>query len=219
MNTPYIDIHTHSCGPEAAVKKICVYLLGREKPVPDGSFVAGVHPWDVGGADTSLLDFFIESHPSVIGIGEIGLDFARKDADKALQTEWLNKQLTIAGRLGLPVVLHCVKAYNEIQQALKKYHLKAVVFHGFIGSSELMQQLVKQGYYLSFGEFSLHSPKTAEALEQIPLERLFLETDDDPGADIHRIYGKVAVLRKITLEELKMTIANNYKQVFDGELA
>jgi len=215
MNIPYIDIHTHSCGPELDLKKICVHLLGRENPLPTGNFVAGVHPWDVVNVQDPLLDFFHEPHEGLIGVGEIGLDFARKDADKTLQTEWLNKQLAVAERSGLPVVLHCVKAYNEVQAELKKYKLKSVVFHGFIGSPELMQQLIGQGYFLSFGEFSLRSPKTAEALGQVPLEYLFLETDDDPGADIHHIYGEVAVLRGITMEQLKEAIFNNHKRVFN----
>lgn len=215
MNTPYIDIHTHACGPELDLKKICVYLLGRQNLLPTGNFVGGVHPWDVENVPDSVLDFFNEPQEGLVGVGEIGLDFARQDADKALQMEWLNKQLATAERLELPVVLHCVKAYNEIQVELKKYRLKAVVFHGFIGSKELMQQLIEQDYYFSFGEFSLRSPKTAEALGQIPLEHLFLETDDDPGADIHRIYGEVAVLRGISMEELKEAIFNNYKRVFN----
>jgi len=216
MNPPYIDIHTHSCGPETDIKKVCVSLLGCENPLPEGDFTAGVHPWDVAKFSTDVLRFFDVSHSGLIGIGEIGLDFSVKEKNKTLQAKWLNDQLAIAERLDLPVVLHCVKAYNEIQAELKKYRLKAVVFHGFIGSPELMEQLVKQGYYLSFGEFSLHSPKTTEALKTIPLERLFLETDDDPGADIKSIYGKTAVLRSITMEELKETVFNNYKAVFNG---
>ena len=216
MNPPYVDIHTHGCVLESEVRKICVHLLGREKPLPDGEFVAGVHPWDVGGLSKDVLDFFLETHPGMIGIGEIGLDFARRGADKVLQSDWLNTQLGLAEREFLPVVLHCVKAYNEIQAELKKYRLKAVLFHGFIGSPELMEELVGQGYYLSFGEFSLHSPKTTESLKMIPLDRLFLETDDDPGADINLIYGKVAVLRGVTMESLKEAIFNNYKQVFHG---
>lgn len=216
MNPPYLDIHTHRCGPEADVRKLCVHLLGRGNPLPEGGFTAGVHPWDVKKADFSELDFFAENHPGLLGIGEVGLDFAVKDADRALQSEWLNRQLAVAERMNLPVVLHCVKAYNEMQAELKKYRLKAVVFHGFTGSPELAGQLLRQGYYLSFGEFSLRSPKTVEALKTAPLERIFLETDDDPGADIRMIYGKTAVIREITLEDLKGSILDNYEKVFHG---
>lgn len=216
MDIPYIDIHTHRCGPESGVEKVCAYLPGRGHPQPQGAFTAGVHPWDVGKTDFSVLDFFQEPPQGLVGVGEIGLDFSMRDADRALQTEGFVRQLAIAERLGLPVVLHCVRAYNEVQAELKKYRLRAVVFHGFSGSPELAHQLTGQGYYLSFSAFTLRSPRTVEALKVTPPDRLFLETDDDPYADIGRLYGEVAVLRETTFEALKEVIFDNYQSVFGG---
>ena len=216
MNLPYIDIHTHGCAPETDVKKVCVHPLGAAKSLPKGVFVAGVHPWDVAEASTSALDFFGENHTGLVGVGEIGLDFARRDADKATQTEWLDKQLAIAARLDLPVVVHCVKAFNEMQAELAKHRLKAVVFHGFTGSPELAAQLIGRGYCLSFGASFLRSPKTAAALKSTPPDRLFLETDDEPDADIASIYHRAASVRGETTEQLKTAVFNNYKQAFNG---
>jgi TatD DNase family protein len=216
MDLPYIDIHTHRCAPQAGVERLCVYRLGSgdaESPAP---FVAGVHPWDVAQADFSLLDYFTEAHSGLVGVGEIGLDFAREAVDRSLQVEWLNRQLAVAERLGLPVVVHSVRAYNEMALELKNFRLKSVVFHGFIGSPELMNQLSRSGYAFSFGAASLRSPKTREALQTIAPDRLFLESDDDPQADIRALYDTVAALRQVDLPELKEALYANYKRVFYG---
>jgi TatD DNase family protein len=211
MDIPYIDLHTHRCGPKSGVEKVCTYRLGCGESLPAGCFTAGVHPWDAGKVWEGVLDFFKKPPPGLVGLGEIGLDFAVRDADRAVQIEWLRRQLGVAERLGLPVVLHCVRAYNEMQAELRKYRLKAVVFHGFTGSPELAGQLAGRGYALSFNTLSLQSPKTIEALKVTPSECLFLETDDNPAADLERLYDEVAVLRGTTLETLKETVFLNYE--------
>ncbi len=198
------------------VEKIGAFRLGCAHPLPPGPFTAGVHPWDVAKADASALGFFDEKHPGLVGVGEIGLDFSLRGANRALQVQWLDRQLIIAERLKLPVVLHCVRAYNEMMAELKKYRLQTVVFHGFTGSPQLAGQLVWHGHFLSFSQFSLQSSRTVEALKSIPVDRLFLETDDDPQAGIEELYCRAAVLRGTTLEELKEAIYTNYKRVFHG---
>jgi TatD DNase family protein len=213
MDIPYIDLHTHRCGPESGVEKVCACRLGIGEPPPPGRFTAGVHPWDVAKTDLSVLGFFSDPPPrGLVGIGEIGLDFAVRDADRPLQTMWLDEQLSIAEYFNFPVILHAVKAYNEIQVELKKHRLKTVVFHGFTGSPELARQLTGLGYALSFSALSLRSPRTVEALKIVPAECLFLETDDDPAAGIGRLYGEAAVLRGTRLDVLKEIIYNNYRK-------
>jgi TatD DNase family protein len=213
MNPPFVDIHTHRRALDPSVEQVCTCLLGRGEPPPEGRFTAGVHPWEVEKTDFSVLDFFEENHPGLVGVGEIGLDFSRPDAERALQIQWLDQQLAIAERLGLPVVLHSVRANDEIWAELKKFRLKTVVFHGFTGSPELAEQWVKQGFYLSFNRRSLQSPRTVEALKTIPAENLFLETDDDPQARIEDIYGKAALLCGVPLETLKEKVFSNYELI------
>ena len=96
---------------------------------------------------------------------------------------------------------------------LADYHLRAVIFHGFIGSVEQAQRAVKQGYYLSFGERTFHSPKTIEAMRSTPLSSLFVETDEST-TPIEEIYEKVAVLRGISTTELATTTEENFKRIF-----
>lgn len=185
----YIDIHTHNPRP------------GVISPT-----MRGVHPWDAT-ASFELPDF---SDADIIG--ETGLDGAC-GVDMEAQRRLFNLHLTEAERLQKPVVLHVVKSFEEVMNILARYKIESVVFHGFIGSTEQAMRAVNMGYYLSFGERSLRSPKSCRALEQIPIDRLFCETDDNPDICISEIYKNVANLRNIEIEELARQLVENYKRV------
>ena len=144
-------------------------------------------------------------------VGEIGLDYLRPDREAQLRI--FEGQLRLAEAAGKPVVLHCVKAFEETMRLLKQFRLRAVIFHGFIGSPEQAARAVAAGYYLSFGPRSLRSPRTVRALGSIPTQRLFLETDDAP-ATIESVYATAARLLGMPLDRLKETIYNNYLHIF-----
>ena len=186
----YIDIHTHN-------------FTARHTELR----AVGIHPWDAEKAELQEHIFFGAS-----AIGEMGLDYAC-NVDKAKQEEIFRAQLTIAEKLQLPVILHCVRAFHPTFSILKEYHLKAVIFHGFIGSKELAAEAVKQGYFLSFGEGIKRSPKTAIALQNTPLENLFLETDEST-LSIEEIYAIAAEIRGNDIKTIIDAITNNYNILF-----
>ena len=186
----YIDIHTHNFTAQCTELK-----------------AVGIHPWDVEKVDISELDFH-----SAQAIGEIGLDFACQ-VDRVRQEAIFREQLSIAERMQLPVVLHCVRAFNPTLAILKEYNLKGVIFHGFIGSKEQAAEAIKRGYYLSFGEGVMRSPKTIEALRRTPCENLFFETDVS-GKNIEEIYLMAAQLRGESIEILINCTINNYNSLF-----
>lgn len=203
---PLIDIHTHRTEPNA-LRSI---RLGTDA-VPSGSslFSAGIHPWDSERADPQWLKL-LETLPCA-AIGEIGLDHAVA-VDRTVQRELLVRQLEIARRRGLPVILHCVKAYNEILPILRPFDTP-VIFHGFTGSEQLAGQVMKAGHYLSFGETAFRSPKTTDALRGIPSDRLFLETDES-AAGIGSVYERAAAIRGVSVAELADGIRKNYRKIF-----
>jgi TatD DNase family protein len=121
-------------------------------------------------------------------------------------------QLAIAEKLEKPVVLHCVRAFEDMMKVVEEYRLKAVIFHGFIGSVEQAQHAVKQGHYLSFGERTYHSPKSIEALRATPLSQLFVETDEST-TPIEEIYAKIAELRGVKTEELLEATEGNFHKI------
>ena len=185
-----VDIHTHHPRPDVI-----------------SPTMVGVHPWDAERGYT-LPDF---SHCDIIG--ETGLDYACA-VDKAAQGTLFRVHLEAAERLQKPVVLHTVRAFEPTIKILADYDIKGVVFHGFTGSEQQAKEAIKRGYYLSFGERSLRSAKTRQAIASTPLERLFCETDDNPALDITDIYAEVAEIKDTTIAELKRVTYENYKFLF-----
>lgn len=159
-------------------------------------------------------------------IGEIGLDYSPAQLHskkglgggrevKAQQRRLLAKQLAIAQQRRLPVVVHCVKAYDDVLEQLANFQdIPAVIFHGFIGSADLAVRLVKRGYFLSFGYGALRSPKTLRALRVVPKEQILLESDTVTYRPIELLYDGIGAVLDMSKEELKELIYNNYQRIF-----
>lgn len=208
----FINIHTHSVTTDISLYS---YDIGRPNvaaPVEGTRFSAGVHPWSAEGADILQAFEYLSTAP-LMAIGEIGLDYSSQ-VDRQKQKQIFEAQLEIAEKRGLPVIMHCVKAYYDILPMLAKYELRAVIFHGYIGSPEQTATIYDAGYYFSFGERSLRSPKTMETLRIIPHDRIFAETDDS-NVPISDIYAALATQLNMTVEELKIRIEQNYKHIFE----
>ena len=189
-----VDIHTHNTQTQAQTID-----------------AVGIHPWHSAEGDLSLVEGIIDE---IDAVGEIGLDFAC-DTPQEVQIEVFRAQLSLAEQGKKPVVLHCVRAFEQTMLILTEYHLTAVIFHGFIGSKEQAQRAVNQGFYLSFGERTFRSPKTIEALRSTPLSQLFVETDEST-TPIEEIYAKIAELRDIPTTELTHATEENYNRIFKG---
>lgn len=187
-----VDIHTHK-------------TLAQAQTID----TEGIHPWHATACDISVVE---RRAAEVDAIGEIGLDYAC-DAPRDVQMEVFRAQLSIAERHEKPVVLHCVRAFEEVMRVLRDYRLPAVIFHGFIGLVEQSQRAVAEGYYLSFGERTFRSPKSVEAMRSTPLSRLFVETDES-ATPIEEIYAKIAALRGISVAELTAATEENFRLIF-----
>ncbi len=195
MEPLYVDIHTHrptGCGIELRA--------------------AGIHPWEAATAPRDGVEARLAAAQAA---GEIGLDFACA-VDRGVQQEVLELQLAAAERLGKPVVLHCVRAFEPLMKTLGRYRLPAVIFHGFIGSPEQAARALAAGCCLSFGDRTPRSPKSVRALQATPLRQLFLETDES-GRPIGEIYRMAAELRHNEPEVLRCGILENYKRIFELE--
>ena len=169
--------------------------------------MAGIHPWDADKVSTmpdlSLCDI----------IGETGLDLSC-GVDIEQQKELFSWHLDQAEKLRKPIVLHVVRSFEQVTKMLQNRAIQGVVFHGFIGSQQQATEALKRGYYLSFGERSLRSARTREAIAITPLERLFAESDDNPDLDIASIYSAIAQIKGVSVEAIAEQTEKNYKTLF-----
>lgn len=140
----------------------------------------GVHPNHVQEWRDQDIDTLrgMLSHPKVVAVGEMGLDYYRTKENKALQEHVFVMQLELAQSEGLPVILHDREAHGDMYRILRQYRPKGVM-HCFNGSVELMREAVNYGLYIGMGGSvtftgAVHPVEVAKA---VPLDRLVLETD------------------------------------------
>ncbi|MBR5542482.1 MAG: TatD family hydrolase [Oscillospiraceae bacterium] len=117
--------------------------------------------------------------PRIVAIGECGLDYYYDDVPPEIQREVFDKQAALAYELGRPIIVHDRDAHRDCLEILKKFPGIAAVYHCFSGSVEYARELVKLGFYVSFGgAVTFKNARCApEVLKDIPHERVLLETD------------------------------------------
>ena len=207
----YYDIHTHHLPvhPEDAA---IVNSLVPTFDVETGLFRSvGIHPWELTEHNAGqLLDYLKQQlrKKQFVAVGEAGLDKLAV-ASMELQLTVFKAQVRLSEEYGLPLIIHCVKAMDELLAVKKEFRpQQAWIWHGFRGKPEQAVQLLKKGFYLSFGE---HYPD--ETMQTVPDERLFLETDNS-SLDIEDILCRAAKVRGVEVEVLRETIRRNIQNVF-----
>jgi TatD DNase family protein len=223
MNVPdpceYIDIHTHDSRPMAgvfAVENLMAHENLRPENLTAKVFTAGIHPWHLNaGNRDELLKYVLQvaDNPNLIALGEAGFD-KLKGPSIELQRSTFEEQVKIANEKKKPLIIHCVRAWDELLAANKILKPSTPwMIHGFRGKKELALQLIKRGMFLSFWFDFVLRPESSDLIRFLPRDRIFLETD---GADISikDIYKKVAVDLKISEKELKSIIFSNFKELF-----
>lgn len=220
---PYVDFHTHRRSGDALeilnVEALDAGAVARacQQGQP---FSLGVHPWRADVSQTELQEAFsrIEQCVNVDGfvaIGECGLDWASQVA-RAAQMSVFEQQIELAHRLTVPVVLHCVRAFEEVMQTLRVRKIRRAVFHSFVGSPQQAERVVREGYFCSFSPRSLASPRTREVIKAIAPSVMLVERDECE-CSIEEVYEAVATLRKCSVEELREIVFDNYKRLIDNE--
>jgi TatD DNase family protein len=223
MNFPaasdYINIHTHGAHAIHGIFSVET-LMAHEGRIPENqpgiTFTFGIHPWDLNenNHDQLLANVIKTScNPLVIAIGEAGFDKI-KGPDISLQRKTFEEQVRIAEEYGKPVVIHCVRAWEELLQEHKILKPKMPwLVHGFRGKPELGLQLISKGMYLSFWFDYILKQESAQLIRSLPKDRIFLETDG-ADADIRDIYNKVSGDLEVSVDELKEIIFSNFNIFF-----
>ena len=212
--TPLVDIHTHNPALYDNVISLLSVRAGVDaSTIRHYPFSVGVHPWDAATVQnpTDLLNDFLKLHPAAIG--EIGLDSLHDNSNLNVQLSLLQDQLAFAQLHNLPVIIHSVRTLQQILALLDKFPTLTAIFHSFIGNRIQAQSIIRRGHFISAGLTSLASPKTLDALSCVPLDRLFLETDDC-GCQILHIYNYAASALNIPLSTLTQQLYSNFLLIF-----
>lgn len=190
----------------------------------------GFHPCDTyerTEADYAELEE-LAAHAKVKAIGEIGLDYHYEDTDKEKQHIAFHRQMKLAEKMGLPVVIHSREATQDTLAVLKEYPQVKGVVHSYSGSVETAKILLDMGYYLSFNGIVTfkNAHKAREVLATLPHDRVLIETDCPYLApDPHRgerndpslvpfVAAKVAEIWGITQEEVARITLENGKRFY-----
>ncbi|WP_102348009.1 TatD family hydrolase [Bacillus sp. Marseille-P3661] len=192
----------------------------------------GWHPVDAIDMKEEDLEWIesLCSHPKVVAVGEMGLDYYWDKSPKEIQKEVFRKQINIAKKVKLPIIIHNREATLDIVEILKEENAKEVggIMHCFSGSTETAQECINMNFYISFGgpvTFK-NAKKPKEVVTKIPLDKLLIETDcpfltphphrgqrNEP-AFVRLVAEQVAELKGISFEEVAQKTTENAKKLF-----
>ncbi|WP_449538318.1 TatD family hydrolase [Ferdinandcohnia sp. Marseille-Q9671] len=192
----------------------------------------GWHPVDAIDMTDEDLQWIEElcSHPKVVALGEMGLDYHWDKSPKDIQKEVFRKQIALAKKVKLPIIIHNREATADIIEILEEENAREVggIMHCFTGSVEVAKQCMDMNFYISFGgpvTFK-NAKKPKEVAVEIPLDRLLIETDC-PYLTPHPFRGKrnepsyvkyvaeqLAELKGVSFEEIAQKTTDNAKRFF-----
>lgn len=212
----------------SAYMKDCLKILDLTSKFDYVYGALGVHPEAADHTPENFLtdlEKYILSSEKIKALGEIGLDYHYDGYSAEKQKKLFISQLELAKKLDIPVIIHSRDASNDTMEILREYRPKGVV-HCFSGSAETAKEIISLGMYISFtGVLTFKNAKKAlKALEEVPMDRLMLETDcpymaPEPyrgkrcdSSMIEKIAVKAGEIKGMTAQEiLDITCANALK--------
>lgn len=198
----------------------------------EGVYAAvGFHPHEAKFLDEKKLKELekLAKKDRVVAIGETGLDYYRKHSPRVCQLEAFKRQINLARKLNLPLIIHSREAHQDTLKILAEEAkgLK-ILFHCFSGDIKMAQLCIGRGYYLGIGGVITftNAKKLRAVVEQAPIENLVLETDSpylapypfrgEPNEPkyIPLIAKKIAEIKRISIEEVAKITSTNCKEIF-----
>ena len=217
----YINIHTHNPSGDPEIFEIQNLLHTQTdfiKKCPGHLFSLGVHPWHTKDIHLEKEIDKIKRYAyskNVIAIGECGLD-KLKGAVLEAQIDIFKAHALIAEELKKPLIIHCVRAYQEIISIHQKINpIVPWIIHDFNKNEKLADQLIKSGFILSFGKSLCdNKPYLLKLFSELPDDYYFFETDEETGVKLKLLYECAAKIKNISLEKLVEIIKHNFERCF-----
>lgn len=190
----------------------------------------GYHPEvtnNIVDKDIKILEDKIKSNKKIVAIGEIGLDYYWDKNNKDEQKELFRRQLMLAQKLNLPVVIHSRDSIADTYDILSEFKVQGVI-HCFSGSVEMAKRFINLGFLLGIGGVvTFKNSNLYKVIEQIPLESIVLETDSpyltpepnrgktNESSNILYIAKKIADIKNIDISQVETITTNNAFRIFD----
>lgn len=215
-NFTYFDTHTHKKYRDTDVifiRNAFHHLKYSQLSKLNYFFSVGIHPWDTHKNYQNSINHLtkLAAHPNCRAIGECGLDYFIK-TDRELQKKVFQIQIAIAEEFNKPLIIHCVRAYQDLIPLIKNKSIP-IVLHQYQGSIEVTKSILSDHIYFSFGKQLFRENFNEEVLEIIPKTHLLFETDIMP-IHIEEVYLKASSILDVELDDLKDQINNNSQKVF-----
>ncbi len=196
--------------------------------------VIGWHPnhaHEIKEEDYVWIEELATNNPKILAIGEIGLDYYWDFAPKEIQREVFIKQIHLAKRVGLPIIIHDREAHQEIMEILKNEEVNKIggIMHSFSGNLQMALECIELGFYISFsGPITFRNAKKPKDVAiSIPLEKILVETDSpyltpepyrgkrNEPAYVKYVAEEIARLKNIDINEINEITTLNAKRVFN----
>lgn len=215
MKHLWVDIHTHQQINNNQIISIFNSFTNESSEV-NHRISIGIHPWKID-SDNWLTDFQkikkASANQNVKFIGETGLDKI-KGPVLEIQQKVFEAHIQLAKETNKPLIIHCVKAHNETIEILKKNNFPfPVIFHGFDKKLSIAKEIIKNGFFISFGKALFIKPEISkEVLQMVPHDKIFFETDES-NYSIQEIYSQASLLSGHSIEYWKKSVFSNYQNL------
>ena len=166
------------------------------------------------------LSYIRKNEKKIVAIGEIGLEYFHFGNKKHRETqkEFLIAQMNLAEEISKPVVIHCREAHEDLMEIMKSYGKVRTMMHCFL-KDELAEECIKRGYYLSLP--TINCKARDNIIKAAPIENLLAETDSpylwrgrNEPSNVSEVYGRIAKVRKESLEKIEKQIDANARKFF-----
>lgn len=191
----------------------------------------GIHPSEIEDEYIKQINEIenLAQNDKVVAIGEIGLDYHWNKNNKELQKEVFLKQIDIANKLKLPIIIHTREAIQDTIEILKQYKFeKGVILHCCPFNKELVEAGLKAGGHIAFGGTCTfkNSKNASEIIELVPIEKMLVETDSpylapepkrgtrNDSRNLEYIINKIAEVKNISPEEVANKTFENAIKIF-----
>ena len=190
----------------------------------------GFHPRELDGISDEELKWLDDNldNSKIIAVGEIGLDYHYDETDREKQQYFFRKQLEIAKKHNLPVIVHSRDSIQDTYNILKDSSVKGVL-HCYSGSLEMAREFIKIGYFLGVGGIITfkNAKNIINVINNIGLEYILLETDSpylapepyrgrtNEPAYIPIIASKIAALKGVSISEVERITTGTARGIFD----